>query len=53
VCDGICRIVRSDEGDERNIMLAGQVAEHVVCAHLGAGVEWVRQDLCEEEDPGH
>ena len=43
----------SDKGNERDFVLASQVAEHVICVHLGAGVEWIRQDLGEKENAGH
>ncbi len=52
-CDVLRPVVGAHEGDQGDLVLPGQVAQHVVGAHLGAGVERVGEDLGEEEDVEH
>ncbi len=53
VLDVLGLVVRAHEGDQGHLVGGCQVAEHVVGAHLGAGVEGIGEDLGEEEDAGH
>ena len=53
VLDILRLVVRAHEGNEGHLVAACQVAEHVVGAHLGAGVERVGEDLGQKEDAGH
>ena len=39
------RIIGPGEADERHLVLAGQVPQHVVGAHLWAGVQRIREQL--------
>ena len=53
VLDVLRLVVRTHEGNQGHLVAACQVAEHVVGAHLGAGVERVGEDLGQKEDAGH
>ena len=46
-------VVSADEGNQGDIMLRGQMAQHVIRPHLGAGVEGIGENLGEEEDACH
>lgn len=44
------RIVRSHEGYERNLVLGGEMPEHVVGSYLGPRVERIGQHLGQKEN---
>jgi len=50
---GFRAVIRADEGDQGNLVLLRQVAQDVIRANLGTGIQRIRQHLGEEQNARH